>query len=565
MNILLLLASLLLTQQTGRPEFGNVRGQIRSADGTAAAGIRVTAMAIEENGVVDPAAATLSSLGETDSEGRFHLENIPPGRYLITAGFLDFPSYYPGVRTHEEARSIAVVAGGTVSNIDFTVVRSGGVRIRGRLKSFPATAPAGMVRVGLQFVGNPLFRPIDIGVAGDGTFEFSKVPPGSYTLRISPTATSVRPLSVEIGEEDIDGLELTAPLLVAGRVTLDDGSPLPFQAAALAAGVQDAPALLRLQANSGDQVSGIGVSSAVTVRRDGVFILPFPGAGDYRIAPTLMPLRHDIQSMTYGNVDLLQSPLKIESESGTTELRIVLTTTRPAGTPAGVKVSGRVTGLENNSQGAPLFVSLQSQTLAPNQLMVNRITEAPVEPDGTFEVTGVPPARYTVRAASAPGLATGMAAVIASSVNASIDVTNKDVSGLELALRIPADLQPGAVATVSFGRAPQAVTTTPTLTVSQNGQSSMYREGAVTFFRVDLSGFTLEDKRLEGSSANFTLTPGNYELRSYVRPCRGNCDRELDPPRDECVAPFTLVAGQTLHAERVIRGATCTIQFRLRP
>jgi hypothetical protein len=82
MKTFLLLESLLLTQQTGRPEFGTVRGQIRSADGTPAAGVRVAAMAMEENGIVDPAAATLASLSQTDCEGRFRLQNVPPGRNL---------------------------------------------------------------------------------------------------------------------------------------------------------------------------------------------------------------------------------------------------------------------------------------------------------------------------------------------------------------------------------------------------------------------------------------------------------------------------------------------------
>ena len=44
---------------------------------------------------VDSFRATVS-LAETDSTGRYQLENVPPGRYYITAGRLDVLTYYPG-------------------------------------------------------------------------------------------------------------------------------------------------------------------------------------------------------------------------------------------------------------------------------------------------------------------------------------------------------------------------------------------------------------------------------------------------------------------------------------
>jgi hypothetical protein len=42
-----------------------------------------------------------------------------------------------------------------------------------------------------------------------------------------------------------------------------------------------------------------------------------------------------------------------------------------------------------------------------------------------------------------------------------------------------------------------------------------------------------------------------YELLSYVRDCNENCRYDsLGPVNDECRAPFTLKAGETLYAKR---------------
>jgi len=48
--------------------------------------------------------AAMAGIAETDAEGKYTLENIPPGRYLIAAGRLDLQTYYPGTQSTAEAR-----------------------------------------------------------------------------------------------------------------------------------------------------------------------------------------------------------------------------------------------------------------------------------------------------------------------------------------------------------------------------------------------------------------------------------------------------------------------------
>jgi hypothetical protein len=98
---------------------GTVAGVIRAADGSPAANIRVTAMAAEK-GPLD-AAATYLSFAASDENGRYRLENIPPGRYHIVAGRIDVPTYYPGTTDRSGARDVLVAADAIVGDVDFVV------------------------------------------------------------------------------------------------------------------------------------------------------------------------------------------------------------------------------------------------------------------------------------------------------------------------------------------------------------------------------------------------------------------------------------------------------------
>src|SRR6185295_3473657 len=97
---------------------GSVTGVVRTAGGAPAAGIRVTAMRVE---AVDDALRAMASLAQTDSMGRYRLENVPPGRYYITAGRVDLPTYYPGTLDMTKGSVISISSVALVSDIDFVI------------------------------------------------------------------------------------------------------------------------------------------------------------------------------------------------------------------------------------------------------------------------------------------------------------------------------------------------------------------------------------------------------------------------------------------------------------
>jgi len=121
MTILLSLLFLLTVQQAAPTELGTISGKLRDSRGAPTPGLRVFALPAEAGFAVE----TLSSIAQTDVEGRYRLEVLPPGRYLIAAGLLDSPSYYPGVASRNQGQSLTVTAGQAIANLDFAIPYSG--------------------------------------------------------------------------------------------------------------------------------------------------------------------------------------------------------------------------------------------------------------------------------------------------------------------------------------------------------------------------------------------------------------------------------------------------------
>lgn len=106
------------------------------------------------------------------------------------------------------------------------------------------------------------------------------------------------------------------------------------------------------------------------------------------------------------------------------------------------------------------------------------------------------------------------------------------------------------------------------LSVDQTYDQSagLYIEGAISYVAVETSaGDEIAEEQLESTNertgVTITLEPGEYVLRSWQRPCSGNCG-ELDKPTDRCESPFSLGPNGSLLARIVVRaGEGCSITF----
>src|SRR5687767_7608594 len=130
---LLLIATLFFPEFTPvQVRTGVVTGQLLSRNGQTVAGVRMSAMVVPEPNATPSGTTALMSVVPADATGRYRLENIPPGQYYIMAGFVDLPTYYPGVSSLSGATAVTVSAGATVSGIDFPMVVPAGVTVKGR-------------------------------------------------------------------------------------------------------------------------------------------------------------------------------------------------------------------------------------------------------------------------------------------------------------------------------------------------------------------------------------------------------------------------------------------------
>jgi hypothetical protein len=219
MPINLGLLILVLFEGTARAQSGSVSGEIRSMDGSPAAGIRVAALEVPSaNTTKEP---VLARIVQTDNTGHYQLENVPPGRYYVTAGLVDSPTYYPGVSSIKEAQIVELGAGVVVVNLDFTLARSVGSRVSGRVTGLAQDTLADL-RVVLMLANPPngSLKIVDSVIKADGSFEFKAVSNGRYALRVvrSRTANTIdvpyAPVvsTFDVSDKDVLGLELRTSL-----------------------------------------------------------------------------------------------------------------------------------------------------------------------------------------------------------------------------------------------------------------------------------------------------------------------------------------------------------------
>jgi hypothetical protein len=193
-----------------------------------------------------------------------------------------------------------------VGDTDVTVgVRNGpGVRVSGVVGLGANSPRPGNLRVTLT--GDSPWNYTETVVNGAGEFEFLSIPPGNYSVRTIP-GSSLEISNIAVADREIRGLVVPAFVELSGKVTIDDGTTLPAFPTAL---------MVEFKRTN-------GASIATAAGRDGSLRLPV-WEGEYGVATGALPPGYGLKSLSYGSIDLLTNPLRLDGTMALSEIRLVL-------------------------------------------------------------------------------------------------------------------------------------------------------------------------------------------------------------------------------------------------
>jgi hypothetical protein len=330
---------------------GTITGQLLNDRGLPVAGVRVAAMPVPREG--DTSTGPLVGLTLTDSNGRYTIETLEPGTYYVTAGLLETPSYYPGVGTLSSAKSILLPAGARLSGIDFKTVQPVTHSVSGRVVLLPGQKLLPGYRMALTGDGS-----LEAPVNPDGAFEFNRVPPGQYTLRLATNGLSASMPLVVDGR--LTGIEFRpSSVFVNGNVVMEDGS----DAATASVTFRDIKQNRLLE---------------VAARKTFALLVP---EGEFRVAAKRLPTGYEVKSLTAGSVDLLSNSLKLSSNEPVVAIAMTL---KPAPT---VSFTGRAVSARGVLQPVRSIRMEAGESTEP--------TQGTVQPDGSFAFDRISPGEYT--------------------------------------------------------------------------------------------------------------------------------------------------------------------------
>ena len=334
--------------------------------------------------------------GSTNDLGEYRIFGLAPGRYYLNATPMDrgmqwnsidstagprrnepdesyAATYYPGTNDPKSATQLHAVAGRVMTNVDFRLLRTRTVRVRGRVVN------AGSGRSGVMLVprnsGYFAFgRPMSATRGADGSFEIRGVTPGSYYVIANVFEANERQVGrvpVDVGQSDIEGVEvmLSSGTQVTGTVQAEAGAQVNL-----------AEVRLFLEPAEFTMFGGGGTGS---VKADGSFLIR-----------NIIPDTYRVRAMGGQNQFYVKSVRAGDQEAPDGEFTI-LPGTAPSLTVVVAAANGQVTGsvtAEKTEAIKGATVVLIPEANKREQAAAYRT--ATLDQYGKFNLTGVPPGEY---------------------------------------------------------------------------------------------------------------------------------------------------------------------------
>ncbi len=378
---------------------GLIGGHVRDENGEALPGAEV--MALLSTFVSGKRTLVPASVVAANDLGEYRLYNLPPGKYLLSAGFesisargLEFAgmlamqeereglltTYYPGTADPSQATSLEVEPGGELRSIDFTLQPSGVFHIRGHVRGLSSgnggLGGAVMLRKGNSKLTTMMpEKPATVN-AKDGSFDIDEVGSGSYDLiafEFSENSPRFAHQPIEVHGSDVEGVELTfePAATVPGHLRWDDPS----------AGKD-----VSLEVSLEEEETLFGRPPSAEVQPDGSFELKGVSADNCSVNVTGAAPDAYLKSAQYGSADALGIFRISSGSSASLELTVGA---------RGAHIKGTVMNSD------PVPVAGVSVTLIPEETKhkVKRLFQSvKAGANGKFEFRGIAPGTYDLYA-----------------------------------------------------------------------------------------------------------------------------------------------------------------------
>ena len=323
----------------------------------------------------------------TNDVGEYRISGLVPGRYYLWATYTPqqmgnfaqggyAPVYYPGTNRMGEAAPLELRSGDEMRDIDFTLLPTPTVRLRGQVFNSITGKPGQGVYVSLTWREPGAGLSFQCGGApardAEGNFEIRSVPPGSYILMAYWNDKNQQYFGrelLEVGTSDVDGINLVIGpgLDLKGRVSVEGKAPMELSN-------------MRIWLQPTEMMMG---TQPASVESDGTFVVKNVADGVYQINLWGAPQDFYLKSARLGGDGALDADLTISRNRTSGQLELVLS-------PAGGRIDGAVLNNQQPFSGATVVLIPEANRRSDARLYKATNTDD----NGHFSLQGIAPGEY---------------------------------------------------------------------------------------------------------------------------------------------------------------------------